>query len=497
MVTDFNPYSTVTPLVRGMPTWVSEDEQARLGAYSTYEQMYWNAPDTFKLAQRGTDQLPIYIPNPMTVVDTTAHYLLKGLSFTFQDAESNVDAAMALLAFLDRERVESKLHIAKHSGVVRGDWLLHLTADPEMPEGRRLSLVSVDPGAYFPDYEDDDLDQLKAVNLVEQITMPGEDEVRVKKLRYEYFIPGGGGQRIVIRSEAIYELDGWAEPGAKPIQVTMQAEPLPGLIDTIPVYHFHNKSWQGDPFGSSELRAHERLFASVNQAITDQELALALQGLGVYATDAPKPTDDEGNELDWVIAPAGVIEHGEGNTFKRVEGVGSVQPMLNHIEYLESKLMEATGTSSVARGKVDVGVAESGIALAIKFLPTLAKIEERDKAGIARLKQFFFDWKMWHREYEGQDFTETPIEVELGEKLPMDRAGKVKELTDMLENKVISRSYYREEMAKLGYVFPDDMEQQIIREEAALTEALDMMGSRMETDAGGEDEGSEGGGEEA
>lgn len=486
MVTDFTPYSTVSNLIRGMPTWVPEEEQQRLGAYQVYEQMYWNAPETFKLVQRGAEQNPIYIPNPMTVVDATAHYLLKGLGISVVDPAEQVDAASALTAFLRRERVPSKIQISKHSGVTRGDWVLHLTADPEMPEGRRLSLVSVDPGAYFPDYEDDDLDQLKAVNLVEQFTIPGEDKTFVKKLRYEYHYEAG--RRYVIRSEAIYDLDDWAEPGVTPVKTIMPAEPLPGEIDTIPVYHFHNKSWQGDPFGSSELRAHERLFSAVNQGISDQELALALQGLGVYATDAPRPTDEEGNEQEWSIAPARVVEHGEGHTFKRVEGITSVTPSLDHVRYLEEKLFEATGTSQIALGNVDVRVAESGIALAIKFLPTLAKIQERDTAGVDRLRQLFYDWSRWHREYENQDFTDVPIEVELGEKLPLDRASKVKELNEMLEHQVISRQFYRDEMTKLGYTFPEDIEQQILEEAERLTDAMDMMGTRMEEDADAETE---------
>jgi len=35
----------------------------------------------------------------------------------------------------------------------------------------------------------------------------------------------------------------------------------------------------------------------------------------------------------------------------------------------------------------------------------------------------------------------------------------------MLDRKVISKKYYRERMAKFGFEFPDDMEEQIVKEQ--------------------------------
>jgi hypothetical protein len=93
-------------------------------------------------------------------------------------------------------------------------------------------------------------------------------------------------------------------------------------------------------------------------------------------------------------------------------------------------------------------------------MPTLAKLDERDKAGVDRLTQVFFDWKNWWEAYEGTKL-EGDIEVTIGDKLPTDRTGRINELNNMLDRGVISRKYYREEMQKLGYDFPDDIEQQI------------------------------------
>jgi hypothetical protein len=66
---------------------------------------------------------------------------------------------------------------------------------------------------------------------------------------------------------------------------------------------------------------------------------------------------------------------------------------------IDEKLMESSGT--FLAGSVDVQVAQSGIALAIRFLPTMAKLEERDTYGQDILHQMWYDWSSWWAEYEG------------------------------------------------------------------------------------------------
>jgi hypothetical protein len=222
------------------------------------------------------------------------------------------------------------------------------------------------------------------------------------------------------------------------------------------------------------MRGFERNFLSTSQVVTDQGTSLSLEGLGVYATDGGKPVDNNGNEVDWVISPGAVMEVSQGSYFRRVEGVGSVKPNMDHINYLESKIREAGGLSDVALGRVDVQTASSGIALAIKFMPTLAKLDERDKTGIDRLTQLFYDWKKWFQAYEGKTFDDD-IVVAIGDKLPTDRTGRINELNNMLDRGVISRQYYRAEMQKLGYDFPDDIEDQIDEEKQKEAEQKALM----------------------
>lgn len=456
----FTPWSTLRRFAgTDITQWIPEEDRERIASYLKYDELYWNDDTQFELRVLEGEE-PVYIPNSRTIVDTTAHFLLKGLQITVEDPKSHLQLQTALNDFLDRELFYSRFHQAKHAGVARGDYAFHMTADPRKAAGSRISLTELDPGLIFPVYDPDNPDRLIRLHIVDLWWDDAAKRNRIKKLTYEYQFEDDGTKRVY-RTEGIFELEAkwW---GNKPVLVKelIPYGPLDASIQTIPVYWFKNMGWSGQRYGSSDLRGFESLLQGISQAATDQEVSLGLQGLGVYATDGGRPVDDNGVETDWEIAPGKVMEVPSGAYFRRVEGLSSLKPSLDHINYLESKLRSAGGLSDVALGQVDVVTAQSGIALAIKFLPTLAKLEERDTEGVGKLKQLFFDWVLWHRVFEKQSL-EGKILVVLGDKLPEDRTSRVNELNNMLDRKIISRAYYRQEMQRLGYEFPDTLETDI------------------------------------
>jgi hypothetical protein len=460
----FNPYASIKPFLGEPPKWFPEDVRERVASYIKYDELYWNEDTQFQLRVLDGEE-PLYIPNARTIVDTTSHFLLKGLTVTTPEPSKNQDTEILLNKFLDRETFYQKFQVAKHSGCSRGDFVLHLTADPMKSQGSRISINSVHPGIVVPIYEDDDPTKLIRVHLV-TILADERDETKqvIHKLTYEY--EGVGDARKVMREEGIYELDPeWYGPTPKLVKQVIARSPLPDPITVIPVYWFKNIDWESQMFGSSELRGFIRLLQGVSQATTDEQTALALEGLGVYATDSGRPVNDQGKEIDWVVQPARVMEVVSGAYFRRVEGLSTLKPFMDHIGYLESKLFEGAALTDVALGRVDVQTAQSGIALAIKFMPTLAKIDERDLAGVGRVKQLFHDWKAWMAAYENTFIDpELEFEVVLGDKLPGNNVERVNELNNMFDRGIISKKYYRAEMHKLGYEFPEDIEQQIEEE---------------------------------
>ncbi|MGX9924114.1 hypothetical protein ACWIG4_30170 [Streptomyces sp. NPDC002248] len=488
---EVSPYEPASRLGSNIDfSYLPEDDQKRALSYKKYEQMYFNDREQYPVRVLDGEE-PIYVPNPRTIVDTTSFFLLKGLRVTPKDPHDpsgraeQIEASgsvedrgkpssinEALKAFLDREMFYPRFHNAKHAGVARGDWCLHMTADPDAAEGSRISLNPVAPWKVILDRDPDDSTSVIRAHLVELIPHPDDpDKTAIKELVYDYGededeATSPGVPRTVFRTETIWANEGnpWYEEGSREeIMVTLPREALPAPIDTIPVYWFNNINWDGELYGISELRGFESISRGISQLISDQNTALGLNGLGVYATDGGRPVDQNGNERDWEVTPGAVVEVPTGAYFRRVEGVGSVKPNMDHIEYLESKIREAGGLSDVALGRVDVQTAQSGIALAIKFMPTLSKTEERDQLGLGKLKQLFFDWKNWYAAYEGQLFEEE-IVVTIGDKLPSNRTERVNELNNMVDRKIISRRFYRAEMQNLGYVFPDDIEDQIAEE---------------------------------
>lgn len=473
-VEELTQWTTVEPYLTAKPSWLPPEEQARIGSYLTYESMYWNVEDVFEIIRRDEDGSALIIPKPMTIVDTTAYYLMKGLKIDPADPQKNKDFATFLEDFFKREAFYSRFHTAKHSGVMKGDWLFHITADPSKEAGKRISLTTLDPAVYFPEYDPDDMETITGVKLVTQWIEPDEpDKTRVRVLRYWYPAKLGENGTGVWREENLWEVEDWADPTKRElVRNIIPPSPLPSAITTIPVYHFRNKPADGYPFGNSELRGFERVFQGINQAIGDEELALALAGLGVYATDAGRPKNNLGQEEDWVAYPGAVWEVPGATMVKRLEGITTVTPVQDHLEYLGAMLNEGTQTSDVALGKIDAQTAESGVALAIRFIPTLAKIENRDEECKAVLEQMMYDLKFWILAYESLNFTEVDINITLGDKLPINRTKVLEELNNMMDRKVISAQFYREECERrLGYSFPPDIQKQILEEQRLLTEA--------------------------
>lgn len=486
----FTPYSTLRPFFpASRPTWIpSELDQERIMSYELYEKIYWNVPETFRLVSRGTEDKPIYIPSGKILVETINRYVAPGFGFSvgvlpgFAVGDDAVAQARAFFdGFLTRENFYSKFAGNKRYGLIRGDWLWHLVADPRKPAGTRIAVHALDPASYFPIWHPDDLDRILGCHIVDQFIPEGETDPVIKRTTYRKSdadlktAPGGK----ITYEVATFKLDDWGGPEAKVLEQLVPLTTLP--ITTLPVYHVKNFDEPQNPFGSSDIRGMERIIAAVNQGISDEELTLALEGLGLYATDAPPPTNDQGEVEDWILGPGRVVEHPPGHKFIRIDGVGSVTPYQDHLRYLSMKLDQASATPDIAKGNVDVQVAASGIALYMQLSPLLAKTDEKDISVKNIHAQMFFDLvTQWFPAYEGLSFTGMQVTPTIGDKLPVDREKRFGELNDMLDRGVISRAYYRTEATKLGYAFPDGIGLDVVEETTAMAEAEDPFGKRAE-----------------
>lgn len=473
------PYSTLEYFWPGTsPSWIqSELDKQRIQSYQIYEQIYWNVPTTFKLVYRGQEDKPIYIPTAKTIIEATTRYTApdfgfmvtaRGDSQVTANSEAVTQATQVMNDLFTRERFFSKFVGNKRYGLIRGDWLWHIVGDPTKTPGTKISIYPLDPGSYFPIWHPDDLDRVLGCHIVDTF-LDDQENTLIKRLTYRKSETPGGPITV---EEAIFELDeDWEGPSGKPLKVIRPRTVVKG-ITSLPVYHIRNFEEPGNPFGSSELRGVERLLGAINQGISDEELSLSLEGLGLYSTDAPHPTNDEGEEIDWILGPGRVVERPPGTSFDRVNGVSSVAPYQDHLGYLEKKLFQATGVSEAAMGIVDVAVAQSGISLQLQFQPMVAKTNEKDAEIVAVHMQMFYDLAtQWMPTYEGLNFDGMTVSPVIGGKIPVDRVAKFTELNGMMDRKVISAAYYRQEANRLGYTFPEDIDQQIVDETQSLASA--------------------------
>jgi hypothetical protein len=486
------PWSTVAALITAKPSWVPALDQQRVLAYDQYDSLYWNNNTNLRLIMRGTDDLrPIFVPEARTIVEATHRYVGTGFTFkvsTDTGSPSSQEAAKAAFtALFRRERLTSRYNDNKRFGLVRGDWCWHVQADPEKEQGKRLRILPVHPGNYFPVFESDmidggDPDKIVKVHIAERIV--GTDgKPFVRRQTYERF----EDSPIIWSSCYTFDEEKWFVEGGKPLEEILAPTPLDPLITAFPVYHIKNRTEPLNPWGSSELRGLERIVAALSQSVSDSDMALALEGLGVYYTESAGTFRDQNGDLvDPQLFPGTILR---GTKLERVQGIGSLGPYGEHIERLIRFCRESSGTPDAAVGKVDVAVAESGVALLLQLGPMLAKAGEADAHIIDVHTQMFYDLVQgWFPAYEQLNFTDAEVLPVLGAKVPPNVAAAITQSSALVVAGIMSKQTAREYLATLGVPFAADEEARLEAEAAGEQAEANLGEEPSPTDAQFEEE---------
>jgi hypothetical protein len=241
----------------------------------------------------------------------------------------------------------------------------------------------------------------------------------------------------------------------------------------------------------------ERLIGGLNQAISDEDLALALEGIGVYATDSGTPLDENDEPTSWNLGPGRVVELPDGKKFWRVTGNASLGPYQEHLKYLHEQIDGTFGHSAVAKGTVDVSVAESGIALLLQLGPLLARAEEREVMIRDIHNQMLYGLGKWYTAYEGTQFNSlwssavqgqsgSKWMLKFGPKIPLNMKEEFDKLTTLAAAKpaIVPMSYVRDKLRKMGYEdMPPEAEIVTLMQNeatAAASTALDPAADRLD-----------------
>lgn len=485
MATLETPYSTAMQFVTDKPTWLNEYDAQRLAAYNLYESMFRNSPDQLTLLLRGADDKPIFVPTAKKLVNTFARYVLRDYGIEVVAADnpetgetatpSDEDVATAEAAFgklLKRTRFITRLAAAKKQGLYMGDFVFYVQADPMRAPGSRIELRSIDPRTYFPMFSDWDIEKVVGGQIIEQyLTDDNKPYLRVLRFvtssspLHPNYDPNNvwGNTQPIARDLRYLSLEDWEtqpKPFTDPINQppAMPLELVPGIFH-LPLYHIRVNEEPANPFGVSILSGIESVVAGINQAWTDEDMALAMAGLGMYWTNSGSPVDGTtGEPVDWQLGPSRVVEVGADKTFNRVTGVPSVEPSQNHIQALDSETQQTLGINDVATGEADPAVAESGVALAIRMGPLLDATGELDTAACEVLDQMWYNMREFFAVYEQIQMLNVTAISSLGDKLPIDRDKRFAELKDMFLDGVIDLPFFHEQLTELfGYNFPPSM----------------------------------------
>lgn len=484
-----SPYATATPLKRPVPAYVTEpDDQDRVRAYVTYEDIWNNVPAAMEALLRGSDD-PLarrYVPVIRDLIESVNRYLGLDMDTVWTplpgatvSEDQMAEWRARLDAFWAREEVGIKFLSTKRWGLIKGDSLLHVTADPSKVEGSRVRLTEIQPEEFFPIWDPSDGERILGVYLVTLVENADGDEI-VQRIEYRKVLTEDQASELgapigsVFYRLGFFEPDGWddrkpdgelkvvdAPDWSAPAEGAL--DPFAGFaldprIDSLPIYHIRNRRRGGKPgrFGVSEIQGLESLLAGIIQNTTDEDLAVALVGLGVYWTDSGKSRDAKGNIIPWVVGPASVAELEQGGHFGRVDGITSVQPIQDHMGYLTDAARGANGAPKIASGAVDTSVTLSGVAMRIQFMPVLAANAEREEEMASKWTHLLFDLlNKWFPVYENWQPLPVQPSVTFGDPLPPDRTAIITEITTLVASGIISKEFAVARLNEvLGYKIP-------------------------------------------
>lgn len=478
----------------------SPQDQDRLRAYALYEDMYFNRPESFRVFLRGedADNGEIYIPSAKKLIEAMNRFLCKDFNFFVStkmgEPTTQEELILRMSNLFKREKMKAKFANQKRNGLIRGDVCWYIKADPNKPQYSRLSIHELNPANYFPIVDPRDNKRILGCHIVEVVSDPREKEDKTKTVaRRQTYLKGGvsfnqaTGQYEEAENNQIqgvwyevshWEIGKWDDRNMKKDDMELVKSPfdiplaqLQPQITSLPVYHWKN-GVSDTLWGNSELQGIETLIAGVNQSMTDEELTLVLQGLGVYATDSKPPLDEAGNEVGWTMGPGTVVEHSQGTSFTRISGVGSVAPYQEHIGALKEGMQEGLGIPDIAAGKVDVAVAESGVSLQLQLAPILASSKEKEEEILAVTDQMLYDLvTMWMPAYEASSYEGVTVTAVVGDPMPVNRDAKIQEIMLLFTSSLITIAMAQAELAKLGYQFQDGDDIRVLQEAAALAAA--------------------------
>lgn len=459
------------------------EDAARCAAYDLYENLYINANIDLRVNLRGDDQTALLVPSANKIIETTGRFLAKNPQFLVEptgDAGTSESLQLWWTDFWSREKLSTKLTTNKRWGLIRGDAILYIYSRPEKVSGKRLSIAEIDPRNVFEIESGQDAMDIVGIHMIELVQDAREEDKPDKKVvqrRTFRRVFDENGEATAVTSELrFFELGKWDDRSPKArdkqeeiteapfAELIEEEEPLPAPITQLPLYKWRVRPMEQTTWGVSLLAGIETLLYGLNQSLSDEDATLVFQGLGMYVTNAPAPLDPNTQQVtDWNIGPKQIIEIGTDQKFERVTGVSDVSPIQAHMTFVDDKgISEGRGIPEIAIGRVDVAVAESGIALQLQLMPLIASNAEIELEMLSTYDQFFHDiTTMWLPAYETELFGNPDVMSQMSvvcvfdDPMPKNRDAEIQEAVLLDSSNLILKTMTIAKLRELGWRYPD------------------------------------------
>lgn len=439
-----------------LPNVVNDLDAQRISAYDLYDDFYYNRPETFRVTCRGDSDVEIYLPSTKKMVNATSRFL--GCEFDFVLKGGSIDGVENFLRNLwTREELQRRFIRGKRSMLTRGDLVWYITANDQKPPGKRLTINTIHPGQLFAIEDEEDDNHVIGWHIVDLVHDPRDKEGNKQKQvarRQTYRRTLSGGITYEVNT---FEIGAWDDrtlkpDELKPVSKVIGLRELPPEITAFPVYQIPNQEPDGSSWGMSLVSGLEYVVNALNQSMTYEDLSLVLQGLGVYVSTAGPPIDPNTNKpTKYKLHPGNVVEIEPGDTFSRVSGVMSVSPFQEHLNLLDKWSLDGGGIPDMATGSIDVSVAQSGIALALKMGPIIAENSDRELALGGKWDQIGYDLiNGWLPAFEGLR-SETQFKTTFADPMPINREAYVNEVVNLSVMNLITLEEVREKLEAIGY----------------------------------------------
>jgi len=348
-----------------------EREKTRIEGYVRYEKLFLGQHRELYAARPGRYQLARYIAvNMPGMISRLCADLLFGEQPDFTATEDATQEALDDL--VQRNNLHTLNYESALANSFRGDAVYKVrwgkrTPQAELPEA---IIEEVPPAIYFPEIDEDDVRRVRRVTLAWLKIDPANPQLRY--LRMEEHEPG------VVRNRLLRFADRGATQEEMPLTIFSAYEGLEPEVATglsvIPIFHIPNFVYGSRFWGISDYEGLETLFEALNDRVTQCDDVLS-KHVAPKLVVPPRFVDEEGKvklgELEVVQ-----LDPGEpAPTY--VTWDAHLTAAMAHLDRLMDFIFIISETAPAAFGLDKYGVAESGRALRLRLLRTLAKVNRK------------------------------------------------------------------------------------------------------------------------